>query len=86
MTQGSRMTEGNDFIEFWTLEDSITTVVEANGHTVWRISTGDGVIEVELNEHLDDESASRLCGQFPLAADLCGEGDNGTIFALYQAQ
>ncbi len=86
MTQSRRMTGSNELIELWALEDSITTAVEANGHTVWRISADDGVVEVELNERLDDESASSMCGQFPLAADYCGEGDKGSIFTLCVAQ
>lgn len=86
MTLSRHMTGSNGLIELWALEDSITTAVEANGHTVWRISAYDGVVEVELTERLDDESASSMCGQFPLTADYCGEGDKGAIFTMCLAQ
>ncbi len=77
--------ESNCPFSFWTLEDGITTVVEANGCSVWRISADDGSIEVELNETLSDETACLMSGQFPLAADYSGNGAKGAIFTLHQA-
>ena len=72
-----------DYTEIWQMKDSITTVVEANGYAVWDIQqTFDG-FRLELTTHLDDDASSNLCGQFQLSADYIGEGNYGTIIALY---
>ncbi|MCQ2290760.1 MAG: NAD-dependent protein deacylase [Muribaculaceae bacterium] len=69
----------------WQMKDAIMTVVEANHYSVWDIrQTPDG-FRLELNETLSEDTASLLCGQFPLSADYNGEGSHGTIFALYNS-
>jgi hypothetical protein len=40
-------------------------------------------IELELTIALDDEQASNLCCQFPLAADHEGIGTKGSKFTFY---
>ena len=69
-------------MEVWQMEDAITTVVDANGFAVWRLHFADGCFDLELTEHLTDDAASMLAGQFPIAADYCGEGNHGSVFAL----
>ena len=73
----------NSSFDAWQMKDAITTVVEANHYSLWDIRQSTGGFRVELNEKLDDEAASLLCGQFPLTADYDGEGNHGTIFILY---
>ena len=65
------------------LKDSITTVVEANGASVWDIRQFAGLLKVELCQHLDGEQMSELYCQFPLSADYEGEGTHGSVFMLY---
>ena len=72
-----------DYTEIWQMKDSITTVVEANGYSVWDLSQMDEGFKLELNNHLDDDAISNLCGQFPLTADYSGDGSHGTIINLY---
>jgi hypothetical protein len=72
-----------DNSELWAQKDSITTVVEANGYSVWDIRLSSGVLYVELCQHLNDEQMSDLCCQFTLVADYAGEGTHGSNFALY---
>lgn len=72
----------NDYTEFWQLEDSITTIVEANGSSVWGIRKDGDTICVELAQHLDEDAMSALCCQLPLCADYGGEGSCGTVFVM----
>lgn len=67
----------------WQVKDSITTVVEANGYSVWDIRGTSTGFRVELNNSLSEEAASMLCGQFQLTADYDGEGKHGSVFSLY---
>ena len=73
----------NDYTEIWQMKDAITTVVEANGYTIWDLSQEGSGFKLELNSHLDDEAISYIFGQFPLSADYSGEGNHGTIISLY---
>jgi len=67
----------------WQMMDAITTVVEANGYSIWDLKqTSDG-FRLELNQKINDDDASLLCGQFPISADYDGDGNNGSIFSLY---
>ena len=75
--------EINDYTEIWQLKDAITTVVEANGYSIWDLCQEGSGFKLELNSHLDDEAISYLCGQFPMTADYSGEGNHGTIITLY---
>ena len=77
------MQDWQDYSELWAQKDSITTVVEANGYSVWDIRLSSGVLYVELCQHLTDDQTSDLCCQFPLIADYEGEGTHGSTFALY---
>lgn len=72
-----------DYTEIWQMKDSITTVVEANHYSIWELSQTDYGFALELNEHLEDDAISLLCGQFPLVADYNGEGLHGTSISLY---
>lgn len=72
-------------VDVWQMKDAIMTAIEANHYTVWDIRQTAGGFRVELNETLDDDAVSLLCGQFPLLADYDGEGIHGTIFVLYSA-
>ncbi len=40
------MSDWQDYSEFWMLKDSITTVVEANGASVWDIRQSAGTLKV----------------------------------------
>ena len=73
-----------DYTEIWQMQDSITTVVEANHYSIWELSQTDYRFALELNEHLEDDAISLLCGQFPLVADYNGEGSHGTRIILYR--
>ena len=73
-----------DYTEIWLMKDSITTVVEANHYSIWELSQSDFGFVLELNEHLEDDAISLLCGQFPLVADYDGEGTYGTKLSLYR--
>ena len=73
----------DDYTEIWQMKDAITTVVEANGYSIWDLSQEVFGFKLKLNVHLDDEAISYLCGQFPLSADCSGEGNHGTIINLY---
>lgn len=66
------------------MKDSITTVVEANHYSIWELSQTDYGFALELNEHLEDDVISLLCGQFSLVADYDGEGTHGTRITLYR--
>lgn len=73
-----------DYAEMWQAKDAITTVVEANGYGIYDLrQTGYG-FRLELDDHIDDEAASFLCGQFPLSADYFGEDSHGTVITLYK--
>ena len=54
------MQDWQDYSELWAQKDSITTVVEANGYSVWDIRLSSGVLYVELCHHLTDEQMSDL--------------------------
>lgn len=69
--------------DVWQMKDAIMTVVNANGYSVWDLRQTARGFRVELNDKIDEEAASLLCGQFPLAADYEGEGKTGTVFVLY---
>lgn len=71
------------FQELWLHRDKITTVVDANGYSVWDMRQSGQTIYVELCEHLNDDQQTALCCQFPFSADYDGEGMQGTIFSLY---
>ena len=73
-----------DYTEVWQMKDSITTVVEANHYSIWELSQTDYGFALELNEHLEDDVISLLCGQFSLVADYDGEGTHGTRITLYR--
>lgn len=73
-----------DYTEIWQMKDSITTVVEANHYSIWELSQTDYGFALELNEHLEDDVISLLCGQFSLVADYDGEGTHGTRITLYR--
>lgn len=73
-----------DYTEIWQTKDSITTVVEANHYSIWELNQSDYGFVLELNEHLEDDAISLLCGQFPLVADYDGEGSHGTRITLYR--
>ena len=66
------------------MKDSITTVVEVNHYSIWELSQTDYGFALELNEHLEDDVISLLCGQFSLVADYDGEGTHGTRITLYR--
>ena len=79
------MTEA-DFDAIWHTQDEIRTVVNAIlGESIWNLSYSQRrmAIELELTVHLDEESISSLCGQFPISADYDGEGIKGTKFVFY---
>ena len=73
-----------DYTEIWQMKDSITTVAEANHYSIWELSQSDYGFVLELNEHLEDDAISLLCGQFPRVADYDGEGSHGTRITLYR--
>ena len=73
-----------DYTGIWQMKDSITTVVEANHYSIWELSQTDYGFALELNEHLEDDVISLLCGQFSLVADYDGEGTHGTRITLYR--
>ena len=73
-----------DYTEIWQMKDSISTVVEANHYSIWELSQTDYGFALELNEHLEDDVISLLCGQFSLVADYDGEGTHGTRITLYR--
>ena len=73
-----------DYTEIWQMKDSITTVVEVNHYSIWELSQTDYGFALELNEHLEDDVISLLCGQFSLVADYDGEGTHGTRITLYR--
>lgn len=73
-----------NYTEIWQMKDSITTVVEANHYSIWELSQTDYGFALELNEHLEDDVISLLCGQFSLVADYDGEGTHGTRITLYR--
>ena len=73
-----------NYTEIWQMKDSITTVVEVNHYSIWELSQTDYGFALELNEHLEDDVISLLCGQFSLVADYDGEGTHGTRITLYR--
>ena len=77
------MNDWTDYADFWGLQDSITTVVEANGHVVWDIRQIGTNIRLELNDHISEDVVMDLCRQLPLAADYDGNGEHGAVFTLY---
>ena len=75
-----------DYDSIWRTQDEIRTVVNAVlGECIWDLSYNDRrmVIELELSIALDDEQASGLCCQFPIAADHEGVGSKGSKFTFY---
>ena len=75
-----------DYDSIWRTQDEIRTVVNAVlGECIWDLSYNDRrmVIELELSIALDDEQASDLCCQFPIAADHEGVGSKGSKFTFY---
>lgn len=77
-----RATQSQSF-DAWQMKDSITTVIEANGYSAWDIRQTQSGFRIELNDTLNDDAVSSLCGQFPLPADYDGRGCHGTIITLY---
>ena len=75
--------EIEDYARIWQLQDAITTVVDANGHGVWSLRHVHGGFQLELTEHIGDEAASLLCGQFPIDGDYAGEGSTGSLIQLW---
>ena len=73
-----------DYTEIWQMKDSIIMVAEAHHYSIWELSQSDYGFVLELNEHLEDDAISLLCGQFPLVADYDGEGSHGTRITLYR--
>ena len=55
------------------------------GDCVWDINynLARHCVELELDRHLDDEKLERMTSQFTLTADYEGEGEHGSMFALY---
>lgn len=72
-----------DYTEIWQMKDTITTVVDANGHSVWDISVDEDMLQLELTSHLDENQIDELCSQFPMDADYAREGFCGSVFNLY---
>jgi len=75
-----------DWDSIWRLQDEIHAVVNAVvGETIWNLAYNSSrqAIELELTIRLEEEAASDLCAQFPIAADYDGEGFHGTMFVLY---
>ena len=74
-----------DFDLIWRQQDEIRTVVDAAvGCGIWNLSYSErrSAIELELNTHLDDDTISDLCSQFPLPCDYDGEGARGSKFVF----
>ena len=62
-----------DYDSIWRMQDEIRTVVnDVLGECIWDLRYNDHrmAIELELSVTLDDEQASNLCCQFPIAADF----------------
>lgn len=75
-----------DYNSIWRTQDEIRTVVNAVlGEYIWDLRYNDRrmAIELELSIALDDEQASDLCCQFPIAADHEGVGSKGSKFTFY---
>ncbi len=75
-----------DYDSIWRTQDEIRTVVNAVlGQCIWDLRYNDRrmAIELELSIALDDEQASDLCCQFPIAADYEGVGSKGSKFTFY---
>ncbi len=75
-----------DYDSIWRTQDEIRTVVNAVlGECIWDLRYNDRLmaIELELFITLDDEQASELCCQFPIAADHEGVGTKGSKFIFY---
>ncbi len=75
-----------DYDSIWRTQDEIRTVVNAVlGECIWDLRYNDRrmAIELELSITLDDEQASNLCCQFPLAAGHEGIGTKGSKFTFY---
>lgn len=75
-----------DFDNIWRLQDEIKTVVNAVlGQCIWNLeySRRRMAIELELSIHLDEETVSNLCSQFPMPCDYDGEGTRGTKFVFW---
>ena len=75
-----------DFDEIWRYQDEVRTQVNAYlGDCVWDINynLARHCVELELDRHLDDEKLERMTSQFTLTADYEGEGEHGSLFALY---
>ena len=74
-----------DFDLIWRQQDEIRTVVDAAvGCGIWNLSYSErrSAIKLELNTHLDDDTISDLCSQFPLPCDYDGEGARGSKFVF----
>jgi len=75
-----------DFDNIWRLQDEIRTVVNAVlGECIWNLEYNGRrmAIELELSIHLDEETVSSLCSQFPMPCDYDGEGTRGTKFIFW---
>ncbi|MCI1741725.1 MAG: hypothetical protein LKI18_05035 [Prevotella sp.] len=74
-----------EYEEIWTLEDAITTVVNATGKEIWdlRFNHKSGIIRLELCEHLEENEQAILIAQLTQNADYEGEGNHGSIFNIY---
>ena len=75
-----------DFDTIWRQQDAIRTVVNAVlGESIWSLEFSERrkAIELELTTHLDDDAASALSCQFPIACDYDGEGTKGTKFVFW---
>ncbi len=75
-----------DFDSIWRTQDEIHAVVNAVvGENIWNLAYNSQrqAIELELNLHLEEETANDLCSQFSIPADYDGEGFHGTKFVLY---
>ncbi|MCR5130369.1 MAG: hypothetical protein K6C10_02780 [Prevotella sp.] len=75
-----------DYDSIWHLQDEMRTIVNAVlGETIWNLSYNEQrrAIELELSLHLEEESASNLCSQFPTTVDYDGEGTHGSKFVAF---
>lgn len=72
-----------DYERIWQMQDAISTVVDANGYSVWCLRHTYGGFQLELSEHVSSDRAAELCRQMPIDADYTGEGDTGTLIQLW---
>lgn len=74
-----------DWDSIWRNQDEIRTVVNAVlGECIWNLGFSERrmAIELELTTHLNEDSISDLCCQFPLPCDYDGEGARGSKFVF----